>query len=166
MSLCPACSTISVPNLTRELNDVPPWLCGLFSKSSTPRGMAHLADAQQLIASASAGCPFCGLIVHAVLQETKAVGPVAPTNASPELFSKNEQDVQRLQHKLLRRPIYLQTNYDPVKPSFPEDGIPRSWHIRGLKALVPVDHYGVVVGRIRLFAPRGDLISATPVLVP
>jgi hypothetical protein len=165
MSLCPACSNISVPNLTSELDDVPPWLSGLRSKSNKPRGMLHLDDAQQLIASASAGCPFCGLIVHAVLQEINTVGPVAPTNPSPSRFSKNEQDLQLLQRNLLQLPIYLQTNYDPVKPSFPDHDSPGSWHIRGLKVLVPVDHYGVVVGRVRLFAPRGDLFSATPVLV-
>jgi hypothetical protein len=156
MSLCPACSKISVPNLTRELSDLPPWLCGLRSKSNKQRGMRHLDDAQQLIASASAGCPFCGLIVHAVLQEVNAVGQTASTNANRSPLSNNEQDVQQLQHRLLQQPIYLQTNYDPIKPSFPEDDIPGSWHIRGLKALVPVDHHGVVVGRIRLFAPRGD----------
>jgi hypothetical protein len=96
MSLCPACSNISVPNLTSELNDVPPGLSGLPSKSNKPRGMLHLDDAQQLIASASAGCPFCGLIVHAVLQEINTVGLFAPTNASPSPFSKNEQDLQLL----------------------------------------------------------------------
>jgi hypothetical protein len=118
--------------------------------------MVHLDDAQQLIASASAGCPFCGLLVHAVRQEINALGRTAPTDASRLPGSKNEQDLQQLQHHLLQQPIYLQTNYDPIKPSFPEDGMPGSWHIRGLKALVPVHHHGVVVGRIRLFAPRGD----------
>jgi hypothetical protein len=156
MSLCPACSKISVPNLTSELSHLPPWFCGPKGKSNKPRGMMHLDDAQHLIASASAGCPLCGLLVQAVLQEIDTLDRTAPTDANRLPGSKNEQDLQQLQHHLLQQPIYLQTNYDPVKPSFPEDDRPRSWHIRGLKALVPVDHHGVVVGRIRLFAPRGD----------
>lgn len=79
------------------------------------------------------------------------------TAASQSLSSEDERGVQQLQLRLAQKPIYLQTNYDPVKSAFPEDGLPGSWHIRGLKAFVPVDH-GASVCRIRLYAASGERI--------
>jgi hypothetical protein len=155
MSLCPACSRISVPNLTRELDDLPPWLSNLRQKSNTPRGMVHLEDAHHLVASASSGCAFCSLILHAALQETDALCGCISPDAS-ETFSSNNARFQLLEDRLLHQPIYLQINYDPVKPSFPEDGQPGSWHIRGLKAYLPVDQSNVVVSRIRLHTAAGE----------
>jgi hypothetical protein len=93
--------------------------------------------------------------VHAALQEIDALGESILPNAS-KTISSNDAWFQLLEGRLLHQPIYLQINYDPIKPSFPEDGHPGSWHIRGLKALLPVDHSGVVVGRIRLYATAGE----------
>ncbi|KAF2032983.1 HET-domain-containing protein [Setomelanomma holmii] len=166
MSLCPACRKIGVTNLTRELGELPPWWGQARSKSTKPRGMVHLDDAQHLIASAATGCPFCQLIVSAVLQHNSAANISGCSIQTPE--GQIERDVRQLEDTLAPQPIYLQTTYDPVKPSFPEHGTSRSWHIRGLKALVPVDH-GLLVGRIRLFAahdsPEGascDIIGRPP----
>ncbi|KAH7086181.1 heterokaryon incompatibility protein-domain-containing protein [Paraphoma chrysanthemicola] len=164
MSLCPACQQVNVANLTRPLHDLPPPRWGRArTSSSTPRGMVHLDDARHLVASAHAGCPFCDLIVRAVLQHNKG--------AADSIWTPTghfERDVRQLQDALAPRPICLQTNYDPVKPSFPEHGTTGSWHIRGLKACVPVDR-GTLVGRIRLFAhadsPAGsscDIIGRPP----
>lgn len=155
MSLCPACRKISVSSLTRELKELPPWW-GTVSKKSQARGLKHLDNAQQLVASASAGCALCALIVDAVSQNNS----FANHQQSPSSYST--QNLVQPHAKLVNRPIYLQCNYDPIKPSFPEDGIPGSWHIRGLKALVPVDQ-GVLIGRIRLHTARGDLkLSPSP----
>ncbi|KAH7390966.1 heterokaryon incompatibility protein-domain-containing protein [Phaeosphaeria sp. MPI-PUGE-AT-0046c] len=153
MSLCSACRSISVPTITRELplDNLPPWLWELRERPNKPRGMVHLDDARQLIASASAGCSCCDLIAYAVLQDINATVRAGSTAAGQSLSGQGECDVQQLQLRLAHQPIYLQTNYDPVKPSFPEDDQPGSWHIRGLKAFVPVDQ-GAVVGRIRLYA--------------
>jgi hypothetical protein len=118
--------------------------------------MVHLDNAQHLIASAGAGCSFCELIVHAALQEISAANRKSSVIANQSSLDKSEQDLHQLQIHLVPQPIYLQTNCDPLKPSFPEDGTIGSWHIRGLKALVPVDHVGVLVGRIRLYAARGE----------
>jgi hypothetical protein len=164
MSLCPACSRISVPNLTRELelelelDDLPPWLMDLCRKSNKARGMLHLHAARNLIASASGGCPFCGLIVQATLQEMKAVTDTMdpPLKTDQPSSETDERTLHQLQLHLLQQPIYLQTNYDPIKLTFPEVGVPGSWHIRGVKVFVPVDHLVVVVGRIRLYAARGE----------
>lgn len=67
--------------------------------------------------------------------------------------------VVELREQLVNLPIYLQTNYDRVKPSFPEDSEGGSWHIRGAKVFVPVDDGSKLTGRIRLYAARGDLNS-------
>jgi len=120
------------------------------------RGMVHLDDARHLIASASAGCPFCSLIVDAVLQYNNCVYIFTDIFDSPIGRSKEEPHELDLNYKLAPRPIYLQTNYDPVKPSFPEDDNAGSWHIRGVKVHVPYSNYGVLFGRIRLYAARGD----------
>ncbi|KAF2820612.1 HET-domain-containing protein [Ophiobolus disseminans] len=160
MSLCPACSRISVPALTRALDDPPPWI-GLGSESNKLRGMVHLDDARHLIASASAGCPFCHLIVDAVLQYNNFVYISSDICDSP--IGKSREDPHELDvtYPLAPRPIYLQTNYDPVKPGFPEDGIPGSWHIRGVKVHVPCGEHGVLFGRIRLYAARDSLAGVS-----
>ena len=151
MSLCPSCRKVNVRNLTCTLDDPPPWWDQVSSKS-TPRGMVHLDDARKLPASASAGCPLCGLIVDAVLQSLDSFSPASNSTHSPDPNSK--RSIHDLENELADQPIYLRPNYDLVKPSFPEDGADGAWHVRGLKAFVPVDH-GVLTGRIRLFATIG-----------
>lgn len=155
MSLCPACSSISVQSLTRELDDPPDWMPGVGRESHKPRGMVHHNDARHLIASASAGCPFCNLMVEAVLQYNNFVYIATDICDSPIGKSKEEPHELDVIYQLAREPIYLQTNYDPVKPSFPEDGVAGSWHIRGVKVFVPAIGAGLL-GRIRLYAERGD----------
>jgi len=156
MSLCPTCSRISVPNLTRELDNPPAWMPGVGRESHEPRGMVHHHDARQLIASASAGCPFCILIIEAVLQYNNFTYIATDICDSPIGKSKEDPHELDVTYNLAPEPIYLQTNYDPIKPSFPEDGIPGSWHIRGVKVFLPATNGGLL-GRIRLYAERGDL---------
>jgi hypothetical protein len=113
---------------------------------------------RNLIASASGRCPFYGLIVRATLQEMKAVTDTMDSSLKTDQPSpqNNERTLHQLQLHLLQQPIYLQTNHDPIKSKFPEAGVAGSWHIRGVKVFVPVDHLFVVVSRIRLYAARGE----------
>lgn len=157
MALCRACSSISVSNLTRLLDHR--LLLGRVAgtQSNKPRGMVLFDDARDLIASATAGCPFCELIVHAVLEHSWAAD--TPTNGTHSSNEPGKRDIREFTAVggLTSDPILLQTNYDPVKSSFPEDGRSGSWHIRGLKVHMPVDHeVGMLTGRIRLYASRGE----------
>lgn len=154
MSLCPNCRRINVPNLIAELDHLPQWW-EQVSRSS-PRGMLHMNDARMLPASASAGCPLCGLILDAVLQNMNGSSPFQTEPDSP--IPTQKRTIQELQHVLADQPVYLRPNYDPRKPSFPERGAEGAWHVRGLKAFVPVDH-GVVTGWVRLFAHGGNASS-------
>lgn len=115
----------------------------------------HHDDARQLIASASTGCPFCNLIIEAVLQDNNFTYIATDICISPIGKSKDDQHELDVTYNLAQEPIYLQTNYDPIKPSFPEDGIAGSWHVRGLKVFLPATN-GRLLGRIRLYADRGD----------
>jgi hypothetical protein len=160
MSLCPACSSISVATLTSELelDDLPPWLWDLRGKPNTARGMVHLSDARDLTITANEGCPLCELILQATLQELNIVSNARHPSSATDgpLREHYAHDIHQLQRHLVPQPIYLVTNYDPIKTAFPEEGAPGSWHIRGVKVYVPVDHLVVVVGRIRLYAARGE----------
>lgn len=154
MSLCPKCRMVNIPHLICKLDDLPPWWNQVSSKS-TPRGMVHLADARNLPASASAGCPLCRLILDSVLQNIDSISHSPKSIQSPNCsIKRNNHDLER---DLADQPIYLRTNYDPLKPSFPEDGAEGAWHVRGLKAFVPV-HHGALVGSIRLFAAGGKVL--------
>jgi hypothetical protein len=82
--------------------------------------MVHLDDAQHLVTSAAAGCPFCDLIVCAGLQHNSAVNVV--TNSTWTPTGHIERDVRQLEDALAPQPMYLQTNYAPSQPS------PRGWH--------------------------------------
>lgn len=152
MSLCLSCRRVNVLNLTRKLGDLPPWW-NQVSNKSMPRGMIHLTDARKLPASAAAGCPLCGLILDAVLQSihSSSTSIQSPTR-------DNRRAIQDLEGELADQPIYLRPNYDPLKPSFPEAGLEGAWHVRGLKAFVPVDH-GVLTGWLRLFAAKGKVLQ-------
>lgn len=158
MSLCPACSRISVPNLTRELHDRPAWMAP-GSESNELRGMVHLEDARQLVTSASAGCAFCNLIVESLLQYKEFACISTGLHESPIGRSREDPHEVDVTYPLAPRPIYLQINYDPFKAGFPEDQIPGSWHIRGVKVHVPIrGQFGDqdLFGRIRLYAARGE----------
>lgn len=159
MALCLACQNVNIPNLIRELpvGHVPDWWAQLGSQSK-PRGMVHLHDARQLPVSAAEGCPLCGMIIDAILQYNN---PSSPPDVTVPLPSHSKRDMAQFKHHWIKSPIYLRPNYDPIKSAFPEQDVAHSWHVRGFKAFVPVDH-GVLTGQIRLFAPRGNstLISS------
>lgn len=151
MTLCLSCERVTVPNLLCRLDNPPPWWEHVNTKT-VPRGMLHLTNARELPASASAGCPLCGLILDAILLDTNHANPSATSNQSPSCYSK--RNLHQLQSELSPQPIYLRPNYDPLKLNFPEGSPNGAWHVRGLKALVPVDQ-GVLTGWIRLFADKG-----------
>jgi hypothetical protein len=98
----------------------------------------HLDGAQHLVTSAATGCPFCDLIVCAGLQHNSAANVVANSIWTPT--GHIERDVRQLEDALAQQPIYLQTNYDPAKPSLFEGDTTGIWHIRGRKVFDPVDH--------------------------
>jgi hypothetical protein len=158
MSLCPSCEVVNVHNLLRELDDLPPWWEQVSSKSQ-PRGMVHLEDATKLPASALAGCPLCGLILDAVLQNIDRPSPFSTSIQMSQGNSK--QTLSELKDELAAQPIYLRPNYDPLKPSFPEDSAKGAWHVRGLRAFVPVHQGRVLTGWIRLFADQGKACRST-----
>ena len=106
--------------------------------------------------------PLCGLIVDALLQDIDRPAKVQTPRYS--LNSHSKGSIQHLQSQLLDKPIYLRPNYDPIKPNFPGDGAHGSWHVRGLKAFVPV-HGGVLTARIRLYAARGKACEMSECLI-
>lgn len=153
MALCAACRNLNLPNLMGELAVVPDWWERGHSQS-VPRGMVHLSDARQLPPSAAGGCPLCGIIVDALLQYDDS--PSSPPAPRHPVHGHNKRDAAHLQHHLINSPIYLRPNHSPLKSTFPEDDVAGSWHVRGFKAFVPVDH-GRLTAQIRLFAPRGTV---------
>lgn len=162
MSLCPSCRNVNIPNLLCKLDHLPPWWEQVSSKS-TPQGMVHLHDARNLPLSASAGCPLCGLILDAALQDTNRSIPSTMSTQSSQ--SHRKRTLNQSIGNLTGQPVYLRPNYDPQKSSFPEDGPYGAWHVRGFKAFVPVDR-GVLTGWVRLFADRGTAshVSSTRAL--
>ncbi len=157
MYLCPSCSRVNVPSLTAKIDNPPSWW-EQVGRKSTPRGMVHLSSARELPASASAGCPLCGLIVEALLRDV--LNPLTVQTSTQAPISHQKPSTQDLERQLADQPIYLRPNYDTRKPSFPGDNVDGAWHIRGLKAFVPVDR-GVLTARLRLYAAPGKP-CATP----
>ena len=153
MSLCPVCSSISVPSLICKLeHDVPDWWEQLNSKSK-PRGMVHHRDARQLSISAAGGCQLCAMIIDALLQYDGNQFPWRLHQATTtEPMKERERD--HLGQHLINSPIYLRPNYDPLRQAQHKDEVLQAAYIRGFKVFVPVDH-GILTGHIRFFAHKG-----------
>lgn len=157
MRLCEACSTVSVPNLTSELQDAPDWWAEGYSQSQ-PRGMVHLKDACQLKQSA-ATCPLCALIRDAILQYN--ANETLPRSGLGSQQKQEQWNVVDFEHHLTNEPIYLRPKRDFLRRAFPEKNVENAWHLRGMTAFVPVQG-DILTGQIRLVAPLG---LAAPILL-
>lgn len=146
MPLCLACRSISISALLCELHHVPPWWEDLNSRAK-PRGMVHHIDARHLPVSAAAGCPLCGRMLSAILEDAEQSFPGSTSNPRTEALDA-------LASGLASSPIYLRPNIDPLKQAFPQDDVPGAPYVRGFKCFVPAVHK-IHVGQIRLFALKG-----------
>jgi hypothetical protein len=150
MALCSACSSISVPALTQDLEDPPIWW-GSVNNQSKPRGMVHLQSACQLTESAQT-CSLCALIRASILQYNG--DHMFPRSTGSSVRLQEQWNVADFEAHLVEAPIYLRPKQDFLKRSFPEANVPNAWHLRGFTAFVPVVG-DVLAGVVRLFAERG-----------
>lgn len=146
MALCAACTAISIPALTAEVDDPPAWL-PRPGESSSVTGMVHLRDARQLPRSAAA-CSFCALIAASVLQNHCASHL---TSDEPPSWDEAELD-----SRVAAGPVYLQLRRNGV------GRLPRerpNAHLELLGKALAVFLPGVdgvaLRGRIRLYAQPG-----------
>ncbi|KAK0642845.1 hypothetical protein DIS24_g8668 [Lasiodiplodia hormozganensis] len=160
MALCAACTAISIPALTAEVDDPPAWL-PRPGESSSVTGMVHLRDARQLPRSAAA-CSFCALIAASVLQNHCASHL---TSDEPPSWVEAELD-----SRVAAGPVYLQLRRNGV------GRLPRerpNAHLELLGKALAVFLPGVdgvaLRGRIRLYAQpdspaftSGDVLCGPP----